>query len=190
MITTWDAQRDGEKAVAGFCQCQRRRPSFLRTYVSDILYIQSQQPRQLPRLLPRGVVGRGRCPHFFDSGDASPIPPLFGLKFVQKLVHCCNWLLTETQCKNFFPSVVLGVPHFFFRTTPPASLSPRSSLTTSSPLKPSSSAQPSHCSPSFFSSALTTRIPRGLFTDACYHNVFFYFLVFSVFHFLVVGSVR
>jgi len=21
-----------------------------------------------------------------------------GLKFVQKLVHCCKWLLTETQC--------------------------------------------------------------------------------------------
>ena len=37
---------------------------------------------------------------FFDRGDASPIlPHFFGLKFVQKLVHCCNWLLTETQCK-------------------------------------------------------------------------------------------
>ena len=35
----------------------------------------------------------------FRQGDASPIPPLFGLKFAQKLVHCCNWLLTETQCK-------------------------------------------------------------------------------------------
>jgi len=39
-------------------------------------------------------------PTFFDRGDASPTPPLFGLKFVQKLVHCCNWLLTETQCKT------------------------------------------------------------------------------------------
>jgi len=37
----------------------------------------------------RGVVGRGRVPH----------SPLFGLKFVQKLAHCCNWLLTETHCK-------------------------------------------------------------------------------------------
>jgi len=27
------------------------------------------------------------------------VPHFFGLKFVQKLVHCCNWLLTETQCK-------------------------------------------------------------------------------------------
>jgi len=50
-------------------------------------------------------VGRGRrgdgVRHIcFDRGDASPTPPpLFGLKFVQKLVHCCNWLLTETQCK-------------------------------------------------------------------------------------------
>ena len=26
-------------------------------------------------------------------------PHFFGLKFVQKLVHCRNWLLTETQCK-------------------------------------------------------------------------------------------
>ena len=130
----------------------------------------------------QGCSGAGTVsPLFFDSGDASPTPPLFGLKFVQKLVHCCNWLLTETQCKNFCLSVVLGVPHFFFRTTPPASLSPRSSLTTSLPLKPSFSAQPSHCSPSFSSSALTTRITRGLFTDACYHNVFFYFLVFFCF---------
>ena len=42
----------------------------------------------------RGVVGGDaggrRPPVFFD---------FFGLKFVQKLVHCCNWLLTETQCK-------------------------------------------------------------------------------------------
>jgi len=56
----------------------------------------------------RGVVGRGRGggdgappPLFFDRGDASHTPPhFFGLKFVQKLVHCCNWLLTETQCKT------------------------------------------------------------------------------------------
>jgi len=51
----------------------------------------------------RGVVGRGRggtaSPHFFRQGDTSPLPHFFGLKFVQKLVHCCNWLLTETQCK-------------------------------------------------------------------------------------------
>jgi len=77
MITLWDAQRNGEKAVAGFCQCQRRRPSFLQTYVSDMLYIQSQQPRQLPRLLPRGVVGRGRCPHFFRQGGRVPHSPTF-----------------------------------------------------------------------------------------------------------------
>ena len=50
----------------------------------------------------------------------------------QKLVHCCFWLLTETQCKiisvqhvcrpklfkNLCLSLVSGVPHFFFRTTP------------------------------------------------------------------------
>jgi len=50
----------------------------------------------------RGVVGRGRggtaSPTFFDGGRV-PHSPLFGLKFVQKLVHCRNWLLTETQCK-------------------------------------------------------------------------------------------
>ena len=39
---------------------------------------------------------------FFDRGDASPTPALFGLKFMQKLVHCCNWLLTETQCSIIF----------------------------------------------------------------------------------------
>jgi len=50
----------------------------------------------------------------------------------QKLVHCCSWLLTETQCKiisvqhvcrpklfkNLCLSLVSGVSHFFFRTTP------------------------------------------------------------------------
>ena len=44
-------------------------------------------------------------PHFFRQGGASPLPHFFGLKFVQKLVHCCNWLLTETQCK------VISVQH-------------------------------------------------------------------------------
>jgi len=52
----------------------------------------------------RGVVGRGRggdgVPHFFrQGGTRPPLPHFFGLKFVQKLVHCCNWLLTETQRK-------------------------------------------------------------------------------------------
>ena len=48
----------------------------------------------------RGVVGRGTAsPHFFDRGTRHPLPHLFGLKFVQNLVHFCNWLLTETQCK-------------------------------------------------------------------------------------------
>ena len=39
----------------------------------------------------KGLVGQGR------GGDA--FPHFFGLKFVQKLVHRCNWLLTETQRK-------------------------------------------------------------------------------------------
>jgi len=66
------------------------------------------------------------------AGTRPPLPPLFGLKFVQKLVHYCNWLLTETQCriilvqhvcrpklfKNICLSLVSGVPHFFFRTMP------------------------------------------------------------------------
>jgi len=76
-------------------------------------------------------VGRGRggtaSPASFDRGDASSTPHLFGLKFVQKLVHCCNWLLTETQCKiisvehvcrpklfkNLCLGLVSGVPRFF-----------------------------------------------------------------------------
>jgi len=45
-----------------------------------------------------GTRGDG-VPPLFRQGDASPTPALFGLKFVQKLVHCCNWLLTKTQCK-------------------------------------------------------------------------------------------
>jgi len=51
---------------------------------------------------------------------------------VQKLVHCCNWLLTETQCKiilvqhvcrpklfkNLCLSLVSGVHHFFLGLHP------------------------------------------------------------------------
>ena len=52
----------------------------------------------------RSVVGRGRggrcpLPLFSLGGTRPPLPHFFGLKFVQKLVHSCNWLLTETQCK-------------------------------------------------------------------------------------------
>jgi len=45
-----------------------------------------------------GTRGDG-VPHFFRQGARPALPHFFGLKFVQKLVHCCNWLLTETQCK-------------------------------------------------------------------------------------------
>jgi len=55
--------------------------------------IHNGQVEELRSLRYRGVVGRVR------GGTASPLPHFFGLKFVQKLVHCCNWLLTETQCK-------------------------------------------------------------------------------------------
>jgi len=61
---------------------------------------------------------------------------------VQTLVHCCNWLLTETQCKiilvqhvcrpklfkNLCLSLVSGVPHFFFRTNSTAFSSPAFSV--------------------------------------------------------------
>jgi len=48
----------------------------------------------------RGVVGQGRggtaSPHFFRQGERVPHSPhFFGLKFVQKLVHCCNGSLTS-----------------------------------------------------------------------------------------------
>ena len=44
-----------------------------------------------PRELATTAHGAG------TRGTASP--HFFGLKFVQKSVNCCNWLLTETQCK-------------------------------------------------------------------------------------------
>jgi len=48
----------------------------------------------------RGGDAGGRRPSTFrQGGTRPPLPHFFGLKFVQKLVHCCNWLLTETQCK-------------------------------------------------------------------------------------------
>ena len=46
-----------------------------------------------------GDAGVSVSPLFSTGVTHPPFPPLFGLKFVQKLVHCCNWLLTETQCK-------------------------------------------------------------------------------------------
>jgi len=45
--------------------------------------------------VPQFFRPRGRVPHSSH---------FFGLKFVQKLVHCCNRLLTETQCKIIFKS--------------------------------------------------------------------------------------
>ena len=33
------------------------------------------------------------------EGGGTASPHFFRLKFVQKFVHCCNSLLTETQCK-------------------------------------------------------------------------------------------
>ena len=92
-------------------------------------------------LIIRGVVGRrrgGRHPPLFSTGGRVPhFHHYFGLKFVQTLVHCCNWLLTETECKiisvqqnvfltcmsvrvcrpklfkNLCLSLVSGVPQFF-----------------------------------------------------------------------------
>ena len=75
-------------------------PTFLQVraplFFSSILY----------DVASRGVVGRGRGggrrpPTFFDRETRSLTPPphFFGLKVVQKLVHCFNWLLTETQSK-------------------------------------------------------------------------------------------
>jgi len=92
-------------------------------------------------------VGRGRegmaSPRFFQRGRRVPHSShFFGQKFVQKLVHCCNWLLTETQCKILFQysgifltcmsvrvcrpklfknlcvSLVSGVPHYFLGLHP------------------------------------------------------------------------
>jgi len=59
-----------------------------------------QATKLVAALLSRGVVGRGDgVPPLFSTAGHVPHFPTFGLKFVQKLVHCCNWLLTETQCK-------------------------------------------------------------------------------------------
>ena len=42
-----------------------------------------------------GMRGDG-VPSLFSTGGRVPHSPhFFGLKFEQKLVHCCNWLLTE-----------------------------------------------------------------------------------------------
>jgi len=54
--------------------------------VSNFLYIE-RRLRRYADVLISGVVGRGR--------RETAYPHFFGLKFVQKLVHCCNWLLTS-----------------------------------------------------------------------------------------------
>ena len=73
----------------------------------------------ISEIIVRGVVEWER------GGDV--VPHFFVLKFLQKLVHCCNWLLTETQCKiisvqhvcrpelfkNLCLSLVSGALHFF-----------------------------------------------------------------------------
>ena len=70
-----------------------------------------------------GTRSDGVPPLFRQGGRVSHFPHFFGLKFVQKLVHGCNWLLTETHnfstaelifyvTVNLFLSLVSGVPHF------------------------------------------------------------------------------
>ena len=48
-----------------------------------------------------GVGTRGDVvsPLFSTGGTRPPFSQLFGLKFMQNVVHRCNWLLTELQCK-------------------------------------------------------------------------------------------
>ena len=66
----------------------------------DMVVQRRDGPRRLRDHDDQGCSGAGTrgdgIPHFFDMGDAFPTPPFFGLKFVQTLLHCCNWLLTET----------------------------------------------------------------------------------------------
>jgi len=68
---------------------------------SSSAYYYTPSPRK--KRPPQGCSGAGTretaSPTFFRQGGRVPTPPLFWLKFVQKLVHCCNWLLTETQWK-------------------------------------------------------------------------------------------
>ena len=67
--------------------------------VSSTLCTTAHSRRLIQGCSGAGTRGDG-VPHtFFDRGTRPPLPHFFGLKFVQKLVHCCNWLLTETQCK-------------------------------------------------------------------------------------------
>jgi len=50
-------------------------------------------------------------PHFFRRGNTSPLPlHFFGLKFVQNLLHCCNWLLTETHTHTHLMALCPGLP--------------------------------------------------------------------------------
>jgi len=80
-------------------------------------------------------VGRGRGgrrPPLFSTGGTRPPLPHFWTEIRAKVSPLLQWLLTETQCKNNFStaelifyvivnlrlSLVSGVPHFVFRTTP------------------------------------------------------------------------
>ena len=61
---------------------------------------------------------RAASPNFFRQGERvlHSSPHFFGLKFVQKLVHCyCNWLLTETHTHTHTHTHPFNGP--FSRTT-------------------------------------------------------------------------
>jgi len=75
--------------------------TYIHTHIYT--YVHAYETSRWPMDDAQGCSGGTRgdgVPHFFrQRGRVPHSPPLFGLKFVQKLVHCCNWLLTETQCK-------------------------------------------------------------------------------------------
>ena len=71
------------------------------TYDRRLIYKTSYDGRKafLQGCSGAGTRRDGVPPTFFDRRTRPQLPHFFGLKSVQKLVHCCNWLLTETQCK-------------------------------------------------------------------------------------------
>ena len=128
---------DGRPAAGGRCRQQafitgsdqRRRPGRPAQRPSHRRDHHQTQTRRTLSCLPGrpgwmepGCSGAGTAsPDFFRQGGRVPHSPhLFGLKFVQKLVHCCSWLLTETQYKiiSVLSKSCFGRPPTFFRTTP------------------------------------------------------------------------
>jgi len=96
--TIWHDDARWVSSISTVCHFEVKT-KFLKVYVLDETFCII-----LTNVVEIGSgAGRGGMAYFllFLTRETRPplLPHFFGLKFVQKLVHFCNWLLPEMQCK-------------------------------------------------------------------------------------------